>query len=345
MRFIIKKRVAYIDILRAIAIILVIIGHISYPGFTTAIYKKLIYSFHIPLFFFVSGLSMSFTKYKGLNLKENLKKRFLRIYLPFLIWAILFTLPVISLESIPNVLYGTHETLFISSHSSLWYLPVLFISTVLMDLLLYWIKNKTKLKTYYFLIPILAIAILCSVEPLGPILNGLPLGINIVPMALFFILLGHSYQNEYNRKKPSILISLPIIIALCAVIYYFGINNNINYASMAENRYGNIFYFLMTAISGIVVCLLLTFIIERYIKPLQKPMQIIGENTFIIFVLHKYPLILINQLFILDPAIYFSNWLIVPVYLAAALLICLPLSLYIRKNLPLLAGAQEIKKT
>lgn len=323
-----------------------IIGHIPYLGFTTTIYRKLIYSFHIPLFFFVSGLSLSFTKYKGLDLKETLKKRFLRIYLPYLLWAVLLVLPIISLESIPNVLYGTHESLLhVNSHSSLWYLPVLFISTILLDLLLYWIKNKTKLKTYYFLIPILAVAILFSVPPLGPILNSLPLGLNIVPMALFFILLGHSYQNEYNKKKPSILISLPIIIALCAVIYYFGVNNDVDYVLMAENRYGNILYFLMTAISGIVICLLLAFTIERYLKPIQKPIQKIGENTFILFVLHKYPLTLLNELFTLDPVIIFSNWIIVPIYLAISIAICLPLSLFIRKNLPLLAGAQEIKKT
>ena len=323
---------------------MVIIGHISYLGFTTTVYRKLIYSFHIPLFFFVSGLSLSFTKYKGLDLKETLKKRFLRIYLPFLIWAVLLVLPIISLESIPNILYGTHESLLhVNSHSSLWYLPVLFISTILLDLLLYWIKNKTKLKTYYFLIPVLIVAILFSVPPIQPFLNNLPLGINIVPMALFFILLGHSYQNEYNKKKPSIFISLPIIIALSAVVYYFGVNNDVDYVLVAENRYGNIFYFLMTAISGIVICLLLAFSIERYIKPLKKPMQIIGENTFIIFVLHKYPLTLINELFTLDPAIYFSNWIIVPAYLITALAICLPLSLFIRKNLPMLAGAQEIK--
>ena len=321
-----------------------IIGHIPYLGFSASIYKKLIYSFHIPLFFFVSGLSLSFTKYKGLDLKETLKKRFIRIYLPYLLWAILLALPNITLESIPNVLYGTHDSLFISSHSSLWYLPVLFVSTILLDLLLYWIKNKTRLKTYYFLLPILAVAILFSIDPIKTFLNNLPLGINIVPMALFFILLGHSYQNEYNKKKPPIYISLPIIIALSAVVYYFGANNNIDYVLMAENNYGNILYFLMTAISGIVICMLLTFTIERYIKPLQKPLQTIGENTFIIFVLHRFPLVLIDDLFSLDPAIYFSNWLIVPVYLAVSLLICLPLSFFIRKNLPMLAGVQVIEK-
>ena len=60
------KRIKDIDILRAIAIILVIVGHTPYPGFNPELHKW-IYAFHIPLFFFVSGISLSFINYSKTN--------------------------------------------------------------------------------------------------------------------------------------------------------------------------------------------------------------------------------------------------------------------------------------
>ena len=70
-----NKRIEYIDILRGIAMILVLIGH------NDTILTNYIYSFHIPLFFFISGLT-----YKGnsVSLKEVIKKRFRNIVIPYI---------------------------------------------------------------------------------------------------------------------------------------------------------------------------------------------------------------------------------------------------------------------
>ncbi len=46
-----KKRINYIDIARGIAIILMILGHIVPPGTI----RKIIFSFHMPLFVIVIG--------------------------------------------------------------------------------------------------------------------------------------------------------------------------------------------------------------------------------------------------------------------------------------------------
>ena len=51
-----KKRIGYIDMAKGLAIILVIIGHIS---FTPSMGKTILYLFHIPLFFFLSGFTFS----------------------------------------------------------------------------------------------------------------------------------------------------------------------------------------------------------------------------------------------------------------------------------------------
>ena len=52
-----KARIELIDIAKAITIILVILGHTT-GNLETPMYRRLIYSFHMPLFFFLAGMSI-----------------------------------------------------------------------------------------------------------------------------------------------------------------------------------------------------------------------------------------------------------------------------------------------
>lgn len=80
-------RKASIDIAKGIGICLVVLGHLSdYFGADISVTYKLLYLFHVPLFFFLSGL---FFKEKD-GLGECFKKRFLRLYIPFLLANIFF---------------------------------------------------------------------------------------------------------------------------------------------------------------------------------------------------------------------------------------------------------------
>ena len=70
-----NKRIDWIDMLRGLAIVCVILGHRQYgtSGFLAEYFVPEIYSFHIPLFFFVSGLVFSVSKYN--NFGEFLVKK------------------------------------------------------------------------------------------------------------------------------------------------------------------------------------------------------------------------------------------------------------------------------
>ena len=73
-----KKRIGYIDMAKGLAIILVIIGHIS---FTPSMGKTILYLFHIPLFFFLSGFTFSIDKYA--NFSSFFWNKFKGIVVPF----------------------------------------------------------------------------------------------------------------------------------------------------------------------------------------------------------------------------------------------------------------------
>ena len=80
-----KSRDRRIDLLRAIATICVVIGHIiqfRVKDVDSNLIFRLIYSFHMPLFFFISGYLTPNIIYINW-----IKNRFFRLFMPFVLWA------------------------------------------------------------------------------------------------------------------------------------------------------------------------------------------------------------------------------------------------------------------
>lgn len=79
-----KKRLGYLDIAKALCIILVVVGHFC-PSTTTALWSKVsavIYSFHMPLFMFVSGLLFAHSTKKQ-SYPDFISKKFQRLMIPY----------------------------------------------------------------------------------------------------------------------------------------------------------------------------------------------------------------------------------------------------------------------
>lgn len=78
-----KTRETWVDIAKGIGIILVIMGHANCPNLPHGI----IYSFHMPLFFFLSGLFIS--RQCENNFRIYLKKNFKSLLLPYFYFNII----------------------------------------------------------------------------------------------------------------------------------------------------------------------------------------------------------------------------------------------------------------
>lgn len=130
-----------IDILKGIAIILVIFAHCiqfgSGPDYlkTQAFFDnyifKLIYSFHMPLFMLISGYLFYYTIQKH-SFMYNLKKRFYGLLVPIIIWQTIWILCDYHNPNNHNVLY-----LFNSYLNTLW-----FLTSVLLNSLIVLMGNK-----------------------------------------------------------------------------------------------------------------------------------------------------------------------------------------------------------
>lgn len=117
------QRVVWIDQLRGLAIILVVIGHlIQFNGFgTNNPVFEIIYTFHMPLFFAISGfIAEKTTHIQTITLLFNFeKKKIIAIGLPWIIWGLVVSKCVFTSEW-PK--YSIPEIIFFLKNGGLWFL-------------------------------------------------------------------------------------------------------------------------------------------------------------------------------------------------------------------------------
>ncbi len=114
-----NQRIEYIDTLKGIAIILVVMGHViqflwgDRYGSDNVLFV-IIYSFHMPLFFFLSGFC---TKVVDQNGGISLKKKMKTLFYPFLLWNLIVYAQHIQVEP---------GSIRLIRHAGYWFLICLF---------------------------------------------------------------------------------------------------------------------------------------------------------------------------------------------------------------------------
>lgn len=129
-----KKRNEYIDVIKGIAIVLVIIGHCIQYGsgnqflsgglFFEDNFFKIIYSFHMPLFMLVSGYLFYYSVEKH-SVSYNIKTRITTLLIPIVSWGILLFV----IELIMGGYYSEinlFKELFSTIIDNLWFLWAIF---------------------------------------------------------------------------------------------------------------------------------------------------------------------------------------------------------------------------
>jgi len=129
------KRITYLDMVRGIAIFLVVVGHSGLIGHEHNVWLS---TFHLPAFFVVSGILMQMKKEDEQPLGKVVIHKIKGIMLPY-VW---FSLVVIFVQvlrgkltwDVPKELII--QTIGLQGYSVLWFLPVLLFGELLVLLLL-----------------------------------------------------------------------------------------------------------------------------------------------------------------------------------------------------------------
>ena len=300
-----KNRDPQIDVMRGIAILLVIWGH-SISGMENPV-NRVILSFHMPLFFFISGLCYKERKIQKNNILQIIKS---------------LVIPMITFSFISTAYYYVIDCVLIDciiNHNTINIFPK--------DVIMHFIKGIGT----WFLCDMLYVKLVSCFVPLWNnllrrIINGvcliimflislynieLPFYMSIFPFCFFFFLIGIEYRNSKYFKKPTdfvhVLYLFPILVILASINEPIG---------MCVNEYGNLFVFIMTSLIGILIVLvisaslnepvgmymnqygnillfiinsligiLMILIISNYLKE-AKILSFCGKNSMIIYVIH-----------------------------------------------------------
>lgn len=166
------KRLIGIDVMQGIAMVLVVLGHHLF-NFMPEWYRQIfewIYTFHMPLFIFISGFLIRYS-YKGVNnwkeYKQYLAKRIKKFLLPFLIVGTIGTLASWNFND-TNALLNNLLNLIISPKQSevtfLWYIYLLFIFYCIAPIIFnakLWIKVLLFIVALYLSTHVIPIGYIC----------------------------------------------------------------------------------------------------------------------------------------------------------------------------------------
>lgn len=279
-----KTRIEWVDTAKGIGLLLVVIGHLQIP-----LVPIWIYTFHMPLFFFLSGVVFSGKKYTFI---EFLKKKVKSLVIPYFSLGLVIYLFYVIVNGIVgegNGLYGSNGEMFVQllkqEHFwTIWFLACLF----LVEIIYYWIDymftNKPMISS---IVSVTICGIGFGLYHLG--CDGLPWNLDIALIAQLFYHMGYIFKNNkkiYNKilsKKvlnKSVVIS-SIFLVLNVILGFLSVKISGKSVDMSVGLYGNEFLTIISAIFGIFFVIIVSNSIS------SKILNYLGKNTMIIFAWHS----------------------------------------------------------
>lgn len=258
-----SNRIEYIDFTKGLTILLVILGHVEFVPLSL---QSWIYSFHMPIFFILSGYFLR----ENTSYREAFRKMFRSLIVPYFIIGVMIrilgiircyhnNLPIdwIDISSLPLVLYNFGNGLV--SAGAIWFLPVLFLARLL------WIYYH-KLS---FGIPLMLVMATLSMIITEKTSLITPFGIQEALVAVVFLEIGYQVRkcNIINSEQ---LNKYPLIISLLVLTLLWGPNVPL---AMRDNSYP---IGMMNIITASFMSLIITLIIKKKYQNLKINTQIIS---------------------------------------------------------------------
>jgi acyltransferase len=273
----------WIDSLKGMAIILVIVGHLNT---LSSELNQYIYSFHMPLFFFISGYLINFEKYVNLE-KAYLIKRSSSLFTAYLFFSIISYIFYVIMDflyqpQVQNVeIFGKGLSFNIYVvicsisgyliNTPLWFLPCLLITE-----LSFFIFRKHFKQTYKFLSLIIISSLIGFLYSIYIPLRT-PWGIDIAFTGIVFYSAGYFFRRKYDDA----FFRTSHILIFCLFLIHIVSSFTNPRVDMYKLTYNNYLLFYVSAFSGILAYI---YIFKHTYS--SKILQFYGKNSLIILGLH-----------------------------------------------------------
>ncbi len=264
----VADRKAWVDGLRAIALLFVIFGH-QVPGLTP--YFVFTSPIKIPLFFVISGYVFNDARRSVPGFFRNL---LVRLIVPWLCLTVPFALvrvPSRGLSVIPRTL------LDLISGEEEWYMPCCVVAEVI------WFFTRRcfrcELHTCLAALAVFALGVAASV--MGILDYGM---VNRAMLMQLFMLVGYLFRAHEDRIAG---LRWPLAAGLCAAYVALGCVSLAVWPGRSldvhMNRYYNFPFCLAMMLLGCFAAMLCARKLERA----PRPLRFIGQNTLVYYLLHR----------------------------------------------------------
>lgn len=285
------KRLSYFDLAKGFGILLVVLGHIEYISEGLRGY---ISSFHMPLFFVISGMLMAYKHDENAGYLFSIKKYAKGLLIPYMWFSILyvfidiFNLFIHAID-VRTFIINIISSLTLYGVSVLWFLPALFIGESGAVLLI------GKLKKAYYTLPIALIIALISYYGQIKISSVYDANINSILItslinfvrvfirgliSVFFVVFGYHIFDLILKKREnfSIIELIAGIVLLVSDVILFRINGCVDFHYIILK---NVPMFFICALAGSMSVVLIC----KNIKNISL-IQFFGKNSLVIMATH-----------------------------------------------------------
>jgi fucose 4-O-acetylase-like acetyltransferase len=292
------RRNATIDIARGLGIILVVLGHNWIVLHERGELFRVIYSFHLPLFFFLSGLFLKDSASLGnfaLSRADALLKPYAAVLVLLGIAEMLAPKLVPVADTTPlayfsGVLYATAPTI---AWTPLWFLPHLFVATVFSTAILRATRMLVNRPTWIFLIAcVLLTAGIASIDWFWQIdtatlrfmgldhLPGLPWSLDLLLISTPCILFGFLLAKPVAAMRFNPLWFGASALAFAALHAFFDEAMDLNL-----RVYGKPLVSTLQAALGTYLVLSASSLLQRF-AAVRRPLGYIGAASLLILLFH-----------------------------------------------------------
>ncbi len=291
-----NSRVDEIDVAKGIGILLVILGHIV-PENTYL--RTIIYSFHMPLFFFLSGL-VAKKQYSFNQNKTERKKGFIKSNSKLIACYLLYSFVFILFDIIFRVSLNRSwkwdiiDTVTLFGINVLWFITAIIIAKNLGSVIINRINKKGSLLVISLLLFLLVnsfgIVIVRPSHGVGKIIVNTIIALFRGVLGCSFWLLGYCLKEKvvYLFRKldvaKCVLITAVLMIVLMSLSYFNYSRGQVTDIHFLIIPFGSMLY--LTSILGSVATLFLSRALV--LCKISTFAIFLGKNSLLIMVIHEY---------------------------------------------------------
>lgn len=288
-----KEREDWIDYIKGIAIILVVLGHAIRPNMkydysVLNILFGVIYSIHMPLFFMVSGYLLTKSMHRVKCFLLFLKKKSAAYLVPFLSYSlIIYVMFKLFFSICKSSIVNTEDLAILSNYFyfvlkifsgenpfliHLWFLPALYIMVVCTTCLYFLTREKYKCLSIVIALFLLVLRVVFNIMPIHML--------NMIMWQYIFFVQGLYLERILKilrNKKINIImmvISLVVIIICVCLIEYV----QVSFIMTIVLRFVKTFAALLFCCSVAGLC---------YLIKTKVVLSWLGKNSMAIYLLHQ----------------------------------------------------------